>query len=262
MQKRIDFTFRHFRLPAWRGPLLGMFLLALPLHYVPTDSADGETSISASGGAGSYALVSRGCSGEILRKDKTTFRESSLGVDHKFARNPLRIGLRYGHVRDRIVTERFDSTSGESFIIVPTNISLFNPYIHFEGTIGALGIGFFHSSEALPSGEGYDRNESPVSFLTQLGSRSGHYVSLSYLHSAHIYSSGFLQFGYGNGKNRDVDLWFGVSGLGPYDELGFLTKNRFRMHRSLYLDVIGRLGTSNSIAESGFGLGITVRPGK
>src|SRR5262245_53675887 len=77
-----------------------LLLGALPLHInlAPPDSTD--TAVQLYGGLGQYALVSRGCEGQILRKHAIPFQELGAGVEHRTA-SPLRLGIRSSYIFDK-----------------------------------------------------------------------------------------------------------------------------------------------------------------
>ena len=80
---------------------LALLLLgALPLQVdlAPQDSS--ETAIQFYGGLGRYALINRGCDGQVLSKHAMPFEELSAGIEHKLS-PPLRVGVRSSYIFDQ-----------------------------------------------------------------------------------------------------------------------------------------------------------------
>lgn len=47
--------------------------------------------------------------------------------------------------------------------------------------------------------------------------------------------------------------------VAPYDKAGFLAKTAIRLNRQLYLNLNGRLGSSEGIFEHGINVGLSYR---
>ncbi|HEU5312006.1 MAG TPA: hypothetical protein VFV24_11180, partial [Candidatus Eisenbacteria bacterium] len=107
-------------------------MVAAPLAVGSPDSS--VTSLRVAGGRGAYAIVTRGCNGEILRSDKVEFENAGADLSHKF-RAPVRVGARAGVVRQ---------PSG-----LPA-VRYVNPYLTLELPGFSISNGWFHSDRPLP----------------------------------------------------------------------------------------------------------------
>ena len=242
---------------------LALLLLgALPLQVdlAPQDSA--ETAIQFYGGLGQYALINRGCDGQVLSKHAVPFQELSAGIEHKLA-PPLRVGVRGSYIFDQQEVfgdgVDYDTTRGlfltQSAFIREENFTI-NPYFNIEAKPLGIGVGYFWSRYALAGGD----VASPVSFSLRLGSRRNVYVSASFLHHIPLYTGGYDQIGIGSGKNPKFDWWLGWGFTGPYDQPDLaLFKANLRLQRHFTLNVVGRAGSTEGISESAIGLGLTYR---
>jgi hypothetical protein len=245
-----------------KSVLLICFLFILPIQIVPTVSDSSETNITVAGGAGSYAVVIRGCSNEVLRKHKTSFTDVGVSVDHKFSSSPLRVGIRGNYIRDQELITNDDQTlqnGQEGFVDVET--FTLNPFLNVESQKFAMGFGFmvgknYIASKAVKLEE---RIKFPVSLYTRIGDPQKVYTTISYMYSVPLYSGNFTQIGFGSNQSQIFHWWIGLGGGYPYDRFGFLGKAQIRLQAPVYLNLSGRLGTSEGISENAFSLGLTFR---
>ena len=224
------------------------FLILLPVEFTPGSTDSSETTIKFVHGSGQYGIISRGCEGEVLEKEKRKFTEIGGQIDHTFSRSPVRIGLRGEYVSFKYPT--YNMTEIENAFII-------NPFISFEGRKVAIGGGVVWSTNPLP-GRSFEPLDPKGSFFFRYGDLRKGYITISRLHSVPFFADGFTQFGFGVRSSNKVNIWFGGS-AGPYDHLGFLAKIDIRLVPQTYLHLSGRIGQSADIRESALGVGISYR---
>ncbi len=78
---------------SWRTILGAAAIAPLAVGQAGDYSDSSSTRFTFGAGAGTYAVVSRGCQGEILSVYKRDFRDAALGVEHEF-RGPVSVGVR------------------------------------------------------------------------------------------------------------------------------------------------------------------------
>ena len=150
-----------------------LFLLAaLPIQVAPPDSARTRFQIAA--GTGQFALVARGCAGDILYvEDVVAFREISLAADYR-PHPHARLGLKSHflsfdkHNDPRFITDPETQPQGfDSYGKTYDPVWLANPYFQYEDRNMAIGIGFFLLSGTLP--ELVEQDRPGASFYLRAG---------------------------------------------------------------------------------------------
>ncbi len=223
----------------------GTFLLLLPLAVgveIPTEDSS-ETNIRFAGGGGSYASILRGCEGEVLQKDKLSYSDYGMSVDHGFRNSPLKIGLRGGYIK----VEQYDAY-------------YINPNFSFEGRLGGLRLGVLTANhKGILTSRDDDFVRQILTVNLRLGPTKSVHFSGSFFENLPLYSGGGLvDAGVGFGVGPRSTLWLGFSGL-PFDGLGLLAKSDVGLNRNWLLNLSGRYGNSEGINEWGISAGITYR---
>ncbi|MGH7597117.1 MAG: hypothetical protein ACREOI_12245 [bacterium] len=237
-----------------------LLLGAMPfeINFAPADSA--QTTVQFFGGVGQYALIRRGCEGEVLEKQGVPFRELSAAVEHKFAA-PVRLGIRSSYIfgKQKVEAVFYDPTRGYQTItrFVSRDNFAMNPYLDLEWKSFGIGGGYFRARHPLAGNDNIEGIDSPISAYLRFGNRRAVYVSTSFLHHLHFYTGGYCHLGVGSGKNSNFDWWLGLGFVGPYDKAGLLFKSDIHLQRHFKLNVLTRLGVSEGISESAIGLGLT-----
>jgi hypothetical protein len=241
-----------------------LLLGAMPfeINLAPEDSA--ETSVQLFGGVGQYALIRRGCEGEVLEKHAVPFRELSAGVEHRTA-SPVSLGIRSSYIFDKknVLTGKTYYDPQHNLYLsrtefVSTEILTVNPYLNLESKQIGIGGGYFWSRHPLTGSENVDDVELPFSAYLRLGNRRAFHISASLLHHIPLYTGGYFQLGFGSGRNPKFDWWLGWGLAGPYDQGGIgLFKANIHLQRHFLLNVMGRAGFTEGISESAIGLGLT-----
>lgn len=244
-----------------RGAAL-LLLGAMPVefNFPPNDST--ETNIKLFGGVGQYALISRGCEGQVFEKHGVPFRELNAAVEHKFPA-PIKLGIRSSYLFDKqkIEDTYLDPITGVHFItrFIPKENLVMNPYLNLEWKAFGIGGGYFWSRYRLAVSDNFGAVDSPISVYLRFGNRRSIYVSTSFLHHIPLYTGGYYQLGLGSGKNPNFDWWTGLGIAGPYDNFGLFFKSDIGLRRHFKVNLITRLGFSEGISENAIGVGLTYR---
>ena len=214
--------------------------LAVDVTSPPRDSS--VTTFMIAAGAGSYAEVSRGCSGEVLSAYQRHHRDVGFGVGHQFP-GQTEVGVR------ATVLRRMQGYADGSV--------LWNPYWSVEGRSAGFGLGYVSNTDPPNVDEFHIW---PVSGHLRIGSPDRFSFSVHALEDVPIASGGgAVRAGFGFRPGRAVGLWLGASSPAPYDKPGLLLKSTVRVNSMLDLNATGRLGSSEGQSENAGALGLTVR---
>ena len=226
--------------------LAGIFVVG----FYPGDSS--KTTISFSGNLGQYAEIQRGCSGNIIKKDKIPIQEADISINRK----PVpyfRLGLNGILVNSK----RESYYLNDRYETIPEfhsySISLVHPNANLETKYFGLGIGYFWSTDYLPE---LDWQNSLTGYL-RIGNPRSAFFDISVLHTMPL-SSGYFQVGFGKINDPRPNWWVGL-GLTPYDALGLSIKLQTHLKDRFYLDSNTRIGVSEGIFEGTLGFGITYK---
>jgi hypothetical protein len=232
---------------------LGIFLALLPVGVeVPgaldsTDASESETRLSLGLGAGQYAVVARGCEGNVLREQAMRYRDAGAGLEHRFS-GPGVIGVRAGVLREEV--------EGDSILILEvqdrTNAYV-NPYVAWEGRRVGLGLGWVAAREEFPSGGG-DLVKMPVSAHLRVGNPRGFAVAMHLMESMPLYSGGGEFELLAEIQKTRADFRVGMSGPGPFDRGGAIFHGGYRVAPGTRLELQMRIGQAASTTEYGLGL--------
>jgi hypothetical protein len=212
--------------------------VAAPLAVSTPDSS--VTTVRVAGGEGTYASITRGCSGEVLSAYQREYENAGVDLSHKFT-SPIRVGARAGFVRppQASVSARY-----------------INPYLSLDWGGFSVGGGWVRSDSRLPDGGGQDYigvPSSTVSGHVRIGNRV--YWSVSYLEGVPLATGGYAQTGVGV-RGRRLDFWIGAGAV-PQDAPGLVARADVRVVRGLSLGATGRLGSSEGISENAFAFSLS-----
>jgi len=226
--------------------ILGIFAAALPVSVDRPGSIDDSTGtdVSLAAGGGSYALVTRGCEGNVLTKDELPFRDIGGSVEHRFPGH-YRVGVRAGALEEGHGLER-------------DNVYV-NPNLSVDWRRASLGVGGILSKHMFTTREG-DSAQIPISAHLRVGSMRK-YLALSFMEDVPLYSAGgYLDATLGF-RRWGSDIQIGANFAGPYDRPGGLLRVSAPLGQHLWLDAKGRLGESQNLTEWGAAVGMTWRGG-
>lgn len=242
------------------------FAAALPVSVeIPSSDstgAGGETRLGVTGSIGRYALIDRGCEGQVLDTHPHEYGEAGLEAVHLFD-NGFGVGVRAGAVREK-VTERTTATDYSQYPYRDTTHvttydwenSWVNPSVSYEGDDAGVGIGmvtarqpFMHNTESglrtLPS------------FHVRLGPLDRSHLRIAFMESMPLYSGGgYSDIGVGSHVHRNWDIYAGIS-TGPFDGLGVALRTEYRALPNLAVSARTRLGYSGGEAQNGVALGLS-----
>jgi hypothetical protein len=223
-------------------------LAPLMVDVAPPQPDSSVTRFSVAYGGGSYAYITRGCSGEVLSTERRDFGDMGFAVSHRYAGGPGEFGLRATVFRKMPQYE--------------SGTVIWNPNAALEFRKFGFGLGYVSSpgEDYAPyyySGREFD--PLPVSGHLRFGPLRGTYFSISFLEDVPLVSGGgTVSTGGGFRVSRAVNGWFGVSWPEPFDMPGLLLKSNVHLNRSLDLNLSGRLGGSEGISESAGAIGLTL----
>jgi hypothetical protein len=220
------------------SPYLSVVAVAAPLAFSSPDSS--VTSLRIAGGEGAYAVITRGCNGEVLTAAKAEYENAGMDLSHKFV-SPVRIGARAGLIQP----------PGSS-----VTLRYVNPYVSLDWSGFSIGGGWVRSDRRLPDGGGEDylpMPENTGSAHIRVGKKV--YWSLSYLEGVPLATGGYGQTGLGVREGR-LDFWLGA-GVVPQDRPGFVVRADLRVAGGLSLGATGRLGSSEGISENAFAVSLS-----
>ena len=216
---------------------LSVVAMAAPLAVsAPPQHA---TEITVAGGSGSYAVVARGCEGNVLSKYRVNYDNAAAEVSHKFP-SAIRIGARVGSLD---IDGRSEATQ------------YVNPYLSADWPKFSFGAGWVFANHPFPEGGG-DSLDGSVSAHIRVG-KAKTYFSASYFEDAPLATLGYLTMGLGGG-GRKLHLWGGI-GVLPYDNFGFVSRVDYRVSGGLSIGASGRLGSSEGVSENAFAFRFSYR---
>lgn len=246
------------------GLLVG-FASVLPLAVevpAPADSGmarRGETRLRIAGGYGHYAFMARNCEGRVIDQVPVRTKDVGAAVDHRFAGQPVRIGIRAGGTRDEIGRGK-DSLR---FANVPQNRTLtnryVNPFIEVDGEDAGFSVGYvFHTDEFPTAGENarnqVDHPANDLSAHLRVGRRDERYFQLSWMEGVPIYSDGgYLTLGVGGTlPARRFEGFIGIGAGGPMEGGGPMLRGSYALTPALRLQLMLH-GNTSGAATVGLG---------
>lgn len=243
----------------------GIAIILTPyiLGFSPNPADTSSTTIGIAGGGGSYAVVSRDCSGHVLDVNNYPISDIGVSIDHKVS--AFRLGakagiasistpdgdgiLRYINPTAGIDTRFFSLQAGPLF----TN----NFGGYFLGTRGLLGNPTYTGWNGISNGVLYSTMYPSVSlrlgYLDKWYFTSGLYDNLPL-----ISGGGLLDFGIGfhSGDNPASRLWFGL-GVCPFDGATLSARGDFPIMHDVLLNLKGNF-KSGDATEYCVGIGTTI----
>ena len=207
--------------------LLSLFIAVLPISVemsAPADStrapeADeaplaAQTSFRAAGSVGQFAIIHRGCNGEVLGETKSQLHSGALEVQHRFASGVV-IGARGGQVVE-------DAGAGPAVpfgTVTPgmgkrTN-AYANPYVGFDGPRAGVGVGWLRADHRFVVDENETIKPDVTAHLRVGGAREQFIVR--FMEGMPLESEGALTAEVGGpvGSRTNLAAFMGL--LGPYD---------------------------------------------
>ncbi|MBI5167986.1 MAG: hypothetical protein HZA61_00720 [Candidatus Eisenbacteria bacterium] len=248
--------------------LLALFIAVVPISVdmnAPPDSArarapedtrphEHETRVTAAGSNGQFAIVHRGCSGEVIDVAKTQLRSGALELEHVFP-NDLVLGVRGGSIGQTAGRFRNDPLD------LPRHVTgenvYFNPYLGYDDRHIRFGAGWMHADEPFPFGERPPlRPDVSGHFEVHQGQT---WSAIRYMEDLPLESEGYLtvETGFQPKERLEAALFLGM--LGPWDGAMLGVKGRVWVTPEAAL--LLRVGFSQD-DEFSVGAGLQARLGK
>ena len=241
------------------GVMLGILPFAVDLPGASDSSRAGRTQVELAGGGGQFAIISRGCNGEVLDVTRNQLASGTLVVDQPLPRNFV-IGVRAGCVHTTLRSlEHFnrppDYQVRDTVRVERYSNPYVNPYVAYEGRTLGIGAGAIMVDRPLVIGEAstYDPH---VTWHVRLGGEQGR-VTLRWLEDVPFESEGHLSLAY---DLRPLDRFDGggfLSLAGPYD--GAMLGLRGRVWFTPDAAVQIKAGLTGQHSEYGVSAGVTAR---
>ena len=207
--------------------LLSLFIAVLPISVemgAPADttvheSADDtplgrETSFRAAGSVGEFAIVHRGCNGEVLDEAKSQIESRALEVQHRFEGGWV-IGARGGQVvEDGGATP--SAPFGTSSLGTGRRTNAYaNPYVGFDGPRAGVGVGWLKADHRFV----VDENETirpDVTGHLRIGGAHEQFI-VRFMEGMPLESEGALTIEVGGPVGPRTNLAAFAGLLGPFD---------------------------------------------
>jgi hypothetical protein len=229
-----------------RLAVLGVWLAALPLAVdLPASRDSSRTSpllVEVAGGGGQFAIVSRGCNGEVLQITRNQLRSGALVVEHRLPEDFV-IGVRAGNVQTTL------NTSTETHGPAPTDAvpeptrfyanRYLNPYVGYEGRVVGLGVGVMMADQPFDANPSLGIVEDPLQVVhsrnlfrekfTTWHVRLGgdrHRLTLRWMEDVPLESEGHFSADLGFRPSRQLETGIFVGLAGPYDGTMFGLRGR------------------------------------
>ena len=239
-------------------------LVALPVAVeIPPDSTGrdrGNTRITAIGGIGTYALITRGCEGQVISSTPYDYREGAGAIEHEFP-GGVAFGVRGGAVRQwnerTVAIPKYTFPYGESTAVIRTEFDneYIQPTVAIEEKMIGVGVGFIFAREPFIH-QGGSSDPGP-SFHLRIGRRDGVRFELNYMENLPLYSGGgYAELGFGMHPHQKVDFSLAMS-TAPFDGLGLGAEVDYRIRPNWSVLGRARLGSSGGESQSGGALGIS-----
>jgi hypothetical protein len=215
-----------------RLTLLSVLLATLPLAVDMPGARDSSRTdnmqVEVAGGGGQFAIVSRGCNGEILDMTHNQLRSGALVVEHRLS-NVTVIGVRAGNVGTTLHTNTQVSASTPPYYRDTTLTSRYsnayvNPYFAVEGRWAGAGVGYIRTDRPLLLAE--DTYHDPhTTWHLRIGDDERR-LMLRWMEDVPLESEGHFSadLGWHPPGKYEVGVFTGL--LGPYDGTMFGLRGR------------------------------------
>jgi hypothetical protein len=244
-----------------------MFLLSLPVGYIPETTDTADVMIGVHGGAGQVTSIIRDCSGNPVSTTQNGYVDVNgsayytrrIGDDVR-----LSLGASGGYWESDMLFAsdvRYSVSGGVNDSARQTySFSYVIPSIAIESKYVGAGVGIVLGD--VPAEIGHRPEEDdyiPFSAHLRLGNYHKIYFMASLMENTPLISGGSLfDAGMGYHIGRSLHMYSGLS-VGFYDQPGFIQQARIRLSQNLSLDVAGRFGIADDIVEGGLSAGLVYR---
>jgi hypothetical protein len=221
-----------------RLAVLGVMIAALPLSVDLPGSRDssrtGDLLVEVAGGGGQFAIVSRGCEGEVLGVTRDQLRSGALVVERRLPKDFV-VGVRAGSVQTTLHsnTQTYsgppDDTYRDTTLTVRYSNRYANPYAGYEGRWAGLGIGAMMAGHPFDSDHSIATAENPretrITWHVRLGGDRRR-LTLRWMEDVPLESEGHFSADVGFRPSRELETGVFVGLAGPYDGAMFGLRGR------------------------------------
>ena len=222
-----------------RLAVLGVWLAALPLAVDLPGSRDSSRTdplqVEVAGGGGQFAIVSRGCNGEVLRVTRNQLRSGTLVVEHRLPRDFV-VGVRAGtvqttlHPSSQVHVGAPGDPDRDTTLTARCSNRYVNPYLGYEGRWAGLGIGAMMADRPFDTDPAFDIAENSFRGLhptwhVRLGGEQRR-LTLRWMEDVPLESEGHFSADLGFRQSREFEAGVFVGLAGPYDGAMFGLRGR------------------------------------
>jgi len=230
-----------------RLAVLGVWLGALPLAVdLPVSRDSSRTNpllVEVAGGGGQFAIVNRGCEGQVLRVTRNQLRSGALVVEHRLPEDFV-IGVRAGSVQTTLSTSTETHRRAPAYPVPePPRLRYanryLNPYVGYEGRRVGLGIGVMAADHPFDADQSLVTIEDPLQMMqarnlfrdksttwhVRLGGEQ-HRLALRWMEDVPLESEGHFSADLGFRPGRQLETGIFVGLAGPYDGAMFGLRGR------------------------------------
>ena len=231
-----------------RLAVLGVWLAALPLAVdLPVSRDSSRTNpllVEVAGGGGQFAIVSRGCEGQVLRVTHNQLRSGALVVEHRLPEDFV-IGVRAGSVQTTLNTSTEVNIRAPGLLYRDTPLAArypnryVNPYVGYEGRRVGLGVGVMMADQPFDADQSLVTLEDPlqvvdarnlfreksITWHVRLGGDRRR-LTLRWMEDVPLESEGHFSVDLGLRSSRQLETGIFVGFAGPYDGAMFGLRGR------------------------------------
>jgi hypothetical protein len=238
LAKRLPRTTKRSTLWKFKIALVPLLLFPYIVAFSPNPDSS-YTTLEFAAGKGSYARVSRDCSGNVLGATDVPFEDAGISVDHHFS--AFRVGAKAGLLH--LSEDR--SYYGELYDREKT-LSYINPNLGLNTKYLGLDFGYVFSDEPIRLA-GNSKLKSIPSVNLRIGNLHNWFFSTSWANNLPLMTGGALYdmgIGFHPGGAKST-LWLGVGGF-PFDRGVLSVKGGVPLSDKFILNLKGEAGNSGS----------------
>ena len=221
-----------------RTVVLGAWIAVLPLAVDLPGSRDSSRTnpllVEVAGGGGQFAIVSRGCNGEVLGVTRNQLRSGALVVEHRLPKDFV-VGVRGGsvqttlHPSTQVYSGPPNYTYRDTTLTVRYSNRYVNPYLGYEGRRVGLGIGVMMADHPFNADHSFEMaensQETRVTWHARLGGEQS-WLTLRWMEDVPLESEGHFSADLGFRPSRQLETGVFAGLAGPYDGAMFGLRGR------------------------------------
>lgn len=245
------------------------FILVMPIGYYPDNPDSTSLAIGVHGGVGQIASVLRGCDGEALHSESSSYDDASLSANFAIpssGNSSYVLGLKVGRWTAPNAGFATRNSPGGGYgrsAERRISFSYVNPSISIETENRGFGLGYIFGDVPSSFSDYKYSSGSKVRFSGhfRLGNLNEGYFAMSLAENSPLVSGGGLfDIGGGYSFGRRVRMFSGVSFM-FYNQPGLLQQGKIRINRNLDVDLAFRLGQAGGTPETSASFGLVFKLG-